>query len=109
MFGCVRQSLLAAHRGRVGLLTLKPHLPDKCHCEGELAKSILSRVTTATPIANSIGMRGSDRRGGQPGRSRARTYLENRLRMRPLGVVSKKLIGERKMAKAIRSCSFRLA
>jgi hypothetical protein len=39
----------------------------------------------------------------------ARTYLENRLRMRPAGVVSKKLIGERKIAKAIRSCSFRLA
>jgi hypothetical protein len=29
--------------------------------------------------------------------------------MRPAGVVSKKLIGERKIAKAIRSCSFRLA
>jgi hypothetical protein len=37
------------------------------------------------------------------------TYLENRLRMRPAGVVSKKLIGERKMANAIRSCSLRLA
>jgi hypothetical protein len=38
-----------------------------------------------------------------------KTYLENRFRMRPAGVVSKKLIGERKIAKAIRSCSFRLA
>jgi len=37
------------------------------------------------------------------------TYLENRLRMRPAGVVSKKLIGERKMANAIRSCNLRLA
>lgn len=34
------------------------------------------------------------------------TYLENRLRIRPDGVVSKKLIGERKIEKAIRSCSF---
>jgi hypothetical protein len=38
-----------------------------------------------------------------------KTYLENRLSMRPAGVVSKKLIGERKIAKAIRSCNFRLA
>lgn len=37
------------------------------------------------------------------------TYLENRLRMRPAGVVSKKLIGERKIANAIRSCNFLLA
>ena len=36
-------------------------------------------------------------------------YLEKRLRIRPAGVVSKKLIGERKMAKAIRSCNLRLA
>lgn len=42
-------------------------------------------------------------------RAAAMTYLENRLSMRPAGVVSKKLIGERKMANAIRSCSFRLA
>lgn len=38
-----------------------------------------------------------------------RTYLENLLRMRPAGVVSKKTIGERKMANAIRSCNFLLA
>lgn len=31
------------------------------------------------------------------------TYLEKRLRIRPAGVVSKKDIGDRKMAKAIRS------
>lgn len=37
------------------------------------------------------------------------TYLENRLRMRPDGVVSKKLMGERKMENAIRSCIFREA
>lgn len=37
------------------------------------------------------------------------TYLENRLRIRPDGVVSKKLIGERKMENAIRSCIFREA
>ena len=37
------------------------------------------------------------------------TYLENRLRIRPLGVVSKKLIGLRKIAYAILSCSFREA
>ena len=36
-------------------------------------------------------------------------YLENRLRIRPLGVVSKKLIGLRKIAYAILSCSFREA
>jgi hypothetical protein len=34
-------------------------------------------------------------------------YLENRLRIRPAGVVSKKLIGDLNMAKAIRSCNFR--
>ena len=39
----------------------------------------------------------------------AETYLENRLRIRPLGVVSKKLIGLRKIAYAILSCSFREA
>lgn len=38
-----------------------------------------------------------------------RTYLENRLRIRPDGVVSKKLMGERKMENAIRSCIFREA
>lgn len=38
-----------------------------------------------------------------------RTYLENRLRMRPLGVVSKKVIGLLKMACAILSCNFREA
>jgi hypothetical protein len=37
------------------------------------------------------------------------TYLENRFRMRPTGVVSKKDIGDRKMAYAIRSCNFREA
>lgn len=37
------------------------------------------------------------------------TYLENRLRIRPAGVVSKKLIGDLKMANAIRSCSLREA
>lgn len=31
------------------------------------------------------------------------TYLEKRLRIRPAGVVSKKDIGDRKMANAIRS------
>lgn len=40
---------------------------------------------------------------------KGRTYLENRFKMRPLGVVSKKLIGLRKMAYAILSCSFREA
>lgn len=35
------------------------------------------------------------------------TNLEKRLRMRPAGVVSKKLIGDRKMAKAILSWSLR--
>jgi len=34
------------------------------------------------------------------------TYLEKRLRIRPLGVVSKKLIGDLKMANAILSWSF---
>jgi hypothetical protein len=34
-------------------------------------------------------------------------YLENRFRMRPAGVVSKKLIGDLNMAKAILSCNFR--
>ena len=34
-------------------------------------------------------------------------YLENRLRIRPAGVVSKKLIGDLNMANAIRSCNFR--
>ena len=38
-----------------------------------------------------------------------RTNLENRLRIRPAGVVSKKLIGARKMACAILSCNFREA
>lgn len=37
------------------------------------------------------------------------TYLEKRFNMRPAGVVSKKLIGERKIAKAILSWSFREA
>jgi hypothetical protein len=37
------------------------------------------------------------------------THLEKRFRMRPVGVVSKKLIGDLKMAYAMRSCSFRLA
>lgn len=37
------------------------------------------------------------------------TYLENLFRIRPLGVVSKKFIGERKMACAILSCSLREA
>lgn len=36
-----------------------------------------------------------------------KTNLENRLRIRPAGVVSKKLMGLLKIAKAIRSCSFR--
>lgn len=36
-------------------------------------------------------------------------YLENRLRIRPVGVVSKKLIGDLNIAKAIRSWSFREA
>jgi hypothetical protein len=35
------------------------------------------------------------------------TNLENRLRIRPAGVVSKNLMGLLKIAKAIRSCSFR--
>lgn len=35
------------------------------------------------------------------------TYLENRFKIRPVGVVSKKLIGLRKIAYAMRSCSFR--
>jgi hypothetical protein len=34
------------------------------------------------------------------------TYLENRFRMRPAGVVSKKLIGLLKIANAILSCNF---
>jgi hypothetical protein len=34
-------------------------------------------------------------------------YLENRLSMRPAGVVSKKLIGDLNIAKAILSCNFR--
>lgn len=34
-------------------------------------------------------------------------YLENLFRMRPLGVVSKKLMGDRKMAWAILSCNLR--
>lgn len=33
------------------------------------------------------------------------TYLENLFRIRPVGVVSKKIIGDLNMAKAIRSCS----
>lgn len=37
------------------------------------------------------------------------TYLENRFRIRPAGVVSKKLMGERNMAKAILSCNLRAA
>ena len=37
------------------------------------------------------------------------TYLENLFKMRPLGVVSKKFIGDRKMACAILSCSLREA
>jgi hypothetical protein len=37
------------------------------------------------------------------------TYLEKRLRIRPVGVVSKKLIGALKIAKAILSWSFREA
>lgn len=41
--------------------------------------------------------------------SLGQTYLENRLSMRPAGVVSKKVMGDRKMAKAMRSCSFLLA
>ncbi len=36
-------------------------------------------------------------------------YLENRLSIRPAGVVSKKLIGDLNMAKAILSCNFREA
>jgi hypothetical protein len=39
----------------------------------------------------------------------APTCLEKRLRMRPAGVVSKKLIGERNMANAILSCNLREA
>lgn len=35
------------------------------------------------------------------------TYLEKRLSMRPAGVVSKKFMGDRKMANAILSCNFR--
>lgn len=34
-------------------------------------------------------------------------YLENRFNIRPLGVVSKKLIGDRNIANAIRSCNLR--
>lgn len=37
------------------------------------------------------------------------TNLENLFRIRPLGVVSKKLIGDRKIANAILSCNFREA
>lgn len=37
------------------------------------------------------------------------TYLENRFRMRPLGVVSKNVMGERMMACAILSCNLREA
>ena len=48
--------------------------------------------------AADAGRRGGGGRGG---------YLENRLRMRPAGVVSKKLIGDLNMAKAILSCNFR--
>lgn len=40
---------------------------------------------------------------------RQRTYLEKRFSMRPLGVVSKKTIGDRKMANAILSCNLREA
>ena len=36
-------------------------------------------------------------------------YLENRLSIRPAGVVSKKLIGDLNMANAILSCNFREA
>jgi hypothetical protein len=35
------------------------------------------------------------------------THLVNLFRMRPAGVVSKKLIGDRKIANAILSCSLR--
>ena len=38
-----------------------------------------------------------------------KAYLEKRFNIRPLGVVSKKLIGDRKIAKAILSCNFREA
>ena len=38
-----------------------------------------------------------------------KTYLENLFKMRPAGVVSKKLIGDLKIANAIRSCSLREA
>jgi hypothetical protein len=34
------------------------------------------------------------------------TYLEKRFRILPAGVVSKKLIGDRKIANAMRSCNF---
>jgi hypothetical protein len=45
----------------------------------------------------------------QEGEKMTSTYLEKRFNMRPAGVVSKKLIGERKIAKAILSWSFREA
>lgn len=37
------------------------------------------------------------------------TYLENRFKILPVGVISKKLMGDRKMAKAILSWSLREA
>lgn len=45
----------------------------------------------------------------QPQVMKRQTYLENRFNIRPVGVVSKKLIGDRKMAHAMFWCSFLLA
>jgi hypothetical protein len=45
--------------------------------------------------------------GKGPRGAAGKTNLENLLRILPAGVVSKKLIGDLKIANAIRSCSFR--
>jgi hypothetical protein len=77
----------------------------------ELTKSILNVRASTSSIRymslQKIGRLAIRSRLGSFRCGAGKANLENRLRMRPAGVVSKKLIGLRKIAIAILSCSFR--
>ena len=72
-------------------------------------KKVGGNMIAPLPSRMSQNIPWSPEKGESKGKSVAgggRTYLEKRFRIRPMGVVSKKLIGERKIAYAIRSCNF---
>ena len=80
-------------------LTPRLHRSDKCHCEDALSvrNPVIGKVHVRRGATSALGRVTQHRIGGMQGHEEA-TYLEKRFRMRPAGVVSKKVIGDLKIA-----------